>query len=548
MKKTFLIITALCFGWILQAKIVYIDFVQDSVVRMDNFLDRDRVPIILGYNNVAHFSFRYDDWRKPPQTGTEWFVHLSSLTLNGEMVLKGTAVNPYGGRYLDPLTKGTMINSNANWGNSNPEPFVGDSHDPNFMGLGDRYAGIRFETNGLTYYGWILLSLDNNQTLTVKSMAYENVFNTPIAAGDTSGGPAPILVNDISVYGINAQFIPLPGAQLQMVADVKPVSASNQALTWSVTNLTGKASIDSEGLLTGLWPGTVSVMAKANDGSNISGDTIITIFGSVTLVDSILVSGQNGQNIISTPLGALQMFADVFPRNSLDPTVTWSVLNGTGKASINSSGLVTALRNGKVTIVATANDGSGVTGSADLTLSNQPLYVSSISISAVTGGKTITDPGGTLQMRAIILPVLASDKAVTWQVENRNGRASISSTGLVQAIADGKVRITAHATDGSGVYSTPFEINIYNQALSNDERIETALSLSPNPVQNTLHIHAEKLLSGVEILLPNGQLVKKVTAERSKIRIDLSGFPRGLYYVRITDVDGYYTVKPISKF
>jgi hypothetical protein len=62
--------------------------------------------------------------------------------------------------------------------------------------------------------------------------------------------------------------------------------------------------------------------------------------------------------------------------------VTWSISNGTGQASISTSGLVTAITNGTATASATANDGSGVIGKLVITISNQvvpanPVYISS---------------------------------------------------------------------------------------------------------------------------------------------------------------------------
>jgi len=57
-----------------------------------------------------------------------------------------------------------------------------------------------------------------------------------------------------------------------------------------------------------------------------------------------------------------QYTAVVLPVDATDPSVTWSVEDGTGQATIDSSGLLTAVAAGTVTVVATANDGSGVYG------------------------------------------------------------------------------------------------------------------------------------------------------------------------------------------
>ena len=70
-------------------------------------------------------------------------------------------------------------------------------------------------------------------------------------------------------------------------------------------------------------------------------------------------------------------------------TVTWSVVNGTGQATINSTGLVTAVSNGTVTARATANDGSGVVGSLVITISGQVIPVTGITVTGAGGSSVI---------------------------------------------------------------------------------------------------------------------------------------------------------------
>jgi hypothetical protein len=77
--------------------------------------------------------------------------------------------------------------------------------------------------------------------------------------------------------------------------------------------------------------------------------------GGNVLVTSVTVSGTSGASTITINGGTLQMTATVLPANATDKTVVWSVINGTGQATISSTGLLTAVRNGTVTVVATAN-------------------------------------------------------------------------------------------------------------------------------------------------------------------------------------------------
>ncbi len=67
-------------------------------------------------------------------------------------------------------------------------------------------------------------------------------------------------------------------------------------------------------------------------------------------------------------MGAFSSRATVSPANATNKSVTWSVVNGTGQATISATGLVTAITNGTVTARATANDGSGVFGTLVITI------------------------------------------------------------------------------------------------------------------------------------------------------------------------------------
>jgi hypothetical protein len=67
------------------------------------------------------------------------------------------------------------------------------------------------------------------------------------------------------------------------------------------------------------------------------------------------------------------MEATVLPANADDATYVWSATNGTGSATIDASGLLTAITDGTVDVVATANDGSGITGTTTITISNQTV-------------------------------------------------------------------------------------------------------------------------------------------------------------------------------
>ena len=86
-----------------------------------------------------------------------------------------------------------------------------------------------------------------------------------------------------------------------------------------------------------------------------------------TKVTSIKVTG----SAITTQGGTLQMTKTVTPSDAAVQKVKWSVVNKDGEAVISSTGLLTAVANGTVTVKATATDGSDVVGTVDVTISGQ---------------------------------------------------------------------------------------------------------------------------------------------------------------------------------
>ena len=102
--------------------------------------------------------------------------------------------------------------------------------------------------------------------------------------------------------------------------------------------------------------------------------------GSSTVkVSAISVSGEGNATAITTNNGTLQMSAAIVPTNATNKNVTWLVENGTGEATISTEGLLTAVKNGIVTVKATAKDRSGKYGEKEIVISGQIPVISTVS-------------------------------------------------------------------------------------------------------------------------------------------------------------------------
>lgn len=139
------------------------------------------------------------------------------------------------------------------------------------------------------------------------------------------------------------------GGTAQYTASVLPDNAENKAVVWSVTNGTGSATIDENGLLTAGSVGTLTVVAAAADGSGKTGSLEVTVVAAGT----ITVTGA-----AEVPAGEESSYTASFSGND-GASFVWSVTNGTGSATIDENGVLTAESEGTVEVVAAAEGVSG---------------------------------------------------------------------------------------------------------------------------------------------------------------------------------------------
>jgi Bacterial Ig-like domain (group 2)/Family of unknown function (DUF5689)/Lamin Tail Domain/Secretion system C-terminal sorting domain len=171
-------------------------------------------------------------------------------------------------------------------------------------------------------------------------------------------------------------------------------------------------------------------------------------------VATINLTGAGDATTIDTDKGTLQISAEVLPTNATDKSLEWSVSDNT-LATVTADGLVSAINDGVVTVTATAQDGSGVTGTIDITNSNQTLVVpvATVNVTGTDGATSIMVNNGTLQMLAEVLPADASDATVLWSVDDTD-IGTIDASGMLTALSNGTVTVTATANDGFGALGT----------------------------------------------------------------------------------------------
>ena len=142
-----------------------------------------------------------------------------------------------------------------------------------------------------------------------------------------------------------------------------------------------------------------------------------------------------------------QLTATVGNDDATDKGVIWKV-GDEGIATVDNTGLVTAVAVGETDVTAVAADGSGVKAICHVVV--VPTLVETITIN---GDVTTLKKGRTFELSATVAPATATNSDVVWTSSN-DAIACIDEAGVVTALLAGDVVITATAADGSGEFDT----------------------------------------------------------------------------------------------
>jgi len=169
--------------------------------------------------------------------------------------------------------------------------------------------------------------------------------------------------------------------------------------------------------------------------------------------------------------------------------------------------------------------------------------VTAISVTGQGGSNTIQGVGGTLQMSAIVSPSTATDKTVTWTVNDAT-IATISNTGLITANKAGSVTITATAKDGSDIFGQANITVVSVSAVSNPT--SSSLKVYPNPATNEIvnlqYDTSSNFISySLVDMLGREELKGSFTNQTS---LDLRNCKQGIYFVKVEN-DGISEVQKL---
>jgi len=152
------------------------------------------------------------------------------------------------------------------------------------------------------------------------------------------------------------------GNTQKFTATVLPADATDKRVEWFSSN-THVAKVDADGVVTAIGNGTTTITAKTLDKGKTA-TCVVTVAQWVTSItldktSLLLVMGEEGMLSVTS----------IHPENAKDKSYIWSS-SDEAIASVDNSGRVLAKTKGATTLVATAIDGSGVTATCDVLVSN----------------------------------------------------------------------------------------------------------------------------------------------------------------------------------
>lgn len=268
------------------------------------------------------------------------------------------------------------------------------------------------------------------------------------------------------------------GKSMNLVVDatsVQPAYATNKAVTWEIVDY-GKtglsdaekaaiATINANGQLkagaTIASKTIIKVRATAKDDNHETADMNITLLPkaeSLTMTAPVLTDKKPYPLTVAATAETVQMTVTVTP---VDANTGISYTSSNEKvAKVNSTGLVTAVGNGKATITAKTTDGSNKKVTLQVQVTKK---VDSVKVSSKTGESQIA-AGKTLQMLATVTSD-ATNRNVKWSITGEAATIN-EKTGLLtakpssQVSAPSDVTVKAEALDESGKSDT-MKITVY---------------------------------------------------------------------------------------
>lgn len=263
--------------------------------------------------------------------------------------------------------------------------------------------------------------------------------------GSNETGPTTVAVTGVS---LNKQTLSLvEGDSETLTATVAPSNATNKAVSWKSSDAS-VASVDNSGKVTAVKAGSATITVTTTDGSKTA-TCSVTVTAKTIEVNDV---GLDKSEMEMVAGDSYQLTVTLKPDNASDKTLSWSS-SDENVATVDNSGKVTAVSEGKVTItVKTSNPAQSA--SCDITVKAASIPVTGVNIDSWIINIGVNE---TAAIAYTILPENATNKEVTFSSDNTDVVA-VDSEGTLVGISSGSAKVTVTTVDGG--FSSVCTVNV----------------------------------------------------------------------------------------
>lgn len=291
-----------------------------------------------------------------------------------------------------------------------------------------------------TYVDW-----DFSETWSMASTENDGYPQLQLFAGKEL--PTPSDTIDVKSVELNKETLTLKiGDTETLTATVLPTNATNKNVSWKSSN-TSVATVDANGKVTAVAAGTANITVTTEDG-NKTATCKVTVTASEIKPTAIALN----QTTLSLKKGETETLTASFtPEDATDTDVTWSS-DDTSVATVNESGLVTAIAKGTATVTVTLVSDSKIKATCEVTVTEESTVVKTTAVTL--NKKTLSlEKNATETLTVTFDPKDATDKVVEWSSSNTSV-ATVDANGKVTAVAKGTATVTVTLKSDSSVKDT----------------------------------------------------------------------------------------------
>jgi len=389
----------------------------------------------------------------------------------------------------------------------------------------------RFQVDLINPIGFDVTIIDSDPTGTMRQRAVwanvgakdeSNNNMDDLGTVTFEGAEAAITIDKITLN--TGGTITTDNGTLQMVSTITPADATNKVLNWTVVNLTGKATVDSKGLVKAIKDGTVSVKATSTDemGAEAIVDVVITgqvvtslestyVVDGIFATDGAPLSVWVSENLVSSTI--VNGIAEIVPKAVKAAPDTPAPWDNKFRQTLN---VPFDLKDTEMifTFKAWADADRILTVDFEDSKNNYPRY--GVSPNGIEGKSDwlinlTTEP-----------TVFTFDVTFSAMLEN-----AVQEMVFMGGMAEAKYYID------NVMLMTKVDFALPNAKSFN----ANSLKLYPNPIDGNNQLTVELASANVKVAIYNalGQKMMEKVSTGNVVKFDVNSLTKGLYFVRLAD-------------